>query len=353
VSHSVPEKNYIPSLDGLRAASIAIVFLAHAGVSNMIPGGFGVTVFFFLSGYLITSLLVAEYDTYRSVSIKAFYLRRVIRLGPPLLITLIFASFLVLIGVAEGDLSPGAIFSQLFFYYNYYSLYVENAGDGVSGLAILWSLAVEEHFYLVFPWIFLLLAAGRIRVRTLSVFLVLVLIWRMVRFYGFGDSEWKIYISTDTRIDSILYGCMLALLVGSKKASDWFPSRFMYPMLAAAFVVLMISFVVRDPAFRSTIRYSLQGLALMPIFYFATSKHELWLFRPLNWKPVRRIGQYSYTIYLVHFVIINAMVFQSVLPDNKLLFTALAAAISIAFAALVFELAEKPLKPLRQRLSGH
>lgn len=345
--------NYIPSLDGLRAVSIAVVFFSHAGVSPLIPGGFGVTVFFFLSGYLITSLLIQEHALHQSIAIKAFYLRRVVRLGPPLLITLAFATLLVLLGVAEGDLSAAAIVSQIFFYTNYFALYGPDVGNSVQGLGILWSLAVEEHFYLLYPWVFIMLARDRIRLRTIVALLATVLIWRMIWFYGFGSSEWEIYTRTDTRIDSMLYGCLLALMTGRGKSGAWFPERFMYPLLGLACVTLIVTFFVRDPAFRSTIRYSLQGLALMPIFHFAVTQHDLWMFRPLNWKPIRRIGQYSYTLYLVHFVIINAMILHGFTNDDIMLLTVVAAALSLTYAAIVFEFVERPLRPLRQRLTGH
>ena len=353
MSSSANAPAYIPSLDGLRAVSILLVFMAHAGVSSLIPGGFGVTIFFFLSGYLITSLLIQEQQAHQSIAIKAFYLRRLVRLGPPLLITLAFACALVVLGLAQGSLTPSTIVSQIFFYFNYLSLSDAYAGNSVIGLGILWSLAVEEHFYLVYPFVFVLLARGGLKVRFILAALVVVLIWRMVRFYGLGHGEWEIYISTDTRIDGILYGCLLAILAAQGRAEAWFPAKFMYPALVGALIILAVTFLYRDPGFRSTLRYSLQGLALMPVFHFAVTRHDMWLFRPLNWKPVRRIGQYSYTLYLIHFVIINALILNGVLVHNIWAFTALAAALSIAYAAAVFEWVEKPMKPLRARLSGH
>src|SRR4051812_20527063 len=89
---------YIPSLDGLRAISFAVVFLAHAGVPGM-PGGFGVTVFFFLSGYLITTLLRLEVERTGTVSLRRFYLRRALRILPPFYIVLAGATALASAGV--------------------------------------------------------------------------------------------------------------------------------------------------------------------------------------------------------------------------------------------------------------
>ena len=346
-------RQMIPSLDGIRALSILIVFAAHAGVSRLIPGGFGVTVFFFLSGFLITSLLIAEHARYGSISIKGFYLRRIVRLGPPLLVTLAFAALLVVLGVAEGDLDPEKILSHIFFYSNYLIVFSSNFASNVEGLGILWSLAVEEHFYLFYPWFFLLLATGKIGLRGLLAILLVILLWRVFWYVGFGATEEEIYVRTDTRIDSLLYGCLLAFMVSDGTAARLFPKKYIYPVLALCGLALIFTFVFRDPTFRSTLRYSVQGLALLPMFYYAVTLHDLWLFKPLNWGPVRRIGQYSYTMYLIHFVIIKALVFNGIAVESMPLFVLTAFVLSVVYSALVFEFFEKPLKPLRQRLTGH
>lgn len=354
MSYPAAQSNYIPSLDGLRAVSVTLVFLAHAGISKLIPGGFGVTVFFFLSGYLITTLLIQEYERYQSIAIKEFYLRRLVRLAPPLLVTLACATLLVLFGLARGNLNPGAFFSQIFFYYNYHSLIAQQGPLAtVEGLAILWSLAVEEHFYLIYPWIFVALFTAAGTIRKILVVLALVLIWRAIRLLILGDAPFTIYISTDTRIDSILYGCLLALMTTQGMSKKIFQDRLMYPYICAGLVVLAVSFLVRDEVFRSTLRYSLQGFALMPLFYYAIAFPKHWLFRPLNWKPVRRVGQYSYTLYLAHYVIIGALMYNDIFTDNRLAFAGLAATLSLIYSALIFEFCEKPFKPLRQRLTGH
>src|SRR5690242_11117871 len=89
---------YIPSLDGIRALAVMIVFVAHAGLGSWVPGGFGVTVFFFLSGYLITTLLRMEYDRSGTISLKDFYLRRVLRIFPNMYTVLFVASALTMLG---------------------------------------------------------------------------------------------------------------------------------------------------------------------------------------------------------------------------------------------------------------
>src|SRR5271165_2481206 len=93
---------HFPSLDGLRAVSFLLVFLAHAGLDHQVPGGFGVTTFFFLSGFLITSLMRLEAQS-GSVSLKHFYLRRVFRILPPFYLVLALATVLAVLGVVPAD----------------------------------------------------------------------------------------------------------------------------------------------------------------------------------------------------------------------------------------------------------
>src|SRR5438132_14220471 len=83
---------YLPSLDGIRAAAVILVFVAHAGLKERIPGNFGVTVFFFLSGYLITTLLRIEHERTGGISLKMFYLRRTLRIFPPFYLVLLLAT---------------------------------------------------------------------------------------------------------------------------------------------------------------------------------------------------------------------------------------------------------------------
>lgn len=346
-NHSV-----IPSLDGLRAVSILIVFFAHARVLPYLPGGFGVTVFFFLSGYLITTLFFRESDRTGGIDMKAFYIRRLLRLSPPLFGTLILAYLLVALGLAHGEISGPTIASQALYYYNYYSAYF--GGEGVLGLNVLWSLSVEEHFYLVYPWLFLLLLAGRLRPGHLGLMLAGILVWRLIRIHLMGTDAYTVYVSTDTRFDSILYGALLAILAHRGQAGRLFPDRALPRLLilGVSAAVLLFCFLYRDPAFRETFRYSLQGLALMPVFHYAVTRPDLLLFRPLNWAPMRLLGFYSYTVYLAHTVVLGLLYAHGVGPANPLLHALLALAICLAYAWAMHRFIEQPVKGLRRRLTA-
>src|SRR5258708_6677566 len=113
---------HIPSLDGMRTTAFLFVFLAHAGVPG-IPGGFGVTVFFFLSGYLISTLLRMEVERKGQISFKLFYLRRALRILPPFYLVLTAACVLALTGLTLGPLSVRATLAQALHYANYWEAF--------------------------------------------------------------------------------------------------------------------------------------------------------------------------------------------------------------------------------------
>ncbi len=112
-------KFYIPSLDGMRTVAFIIVFLSHAGLNHIIPGAFGVTIFFFLSGYLIATLLRREYEVHQFINLKHFYLRRILRIWPGFYLILFLATILTLAGVFKESMRLSAFLSQILHYYNY------------------------------------------------------------------------------------------------------------------------------------------------------------------------------------------------------------------------------------------
>ena len=166
---------HIPSLDGLRAISFLVVFVAHCGLDRYVPGGFGVTIFFFLSGFLITTLMRGEFQHTGAVNFRHFWLRRAFRILPPFYIVLFAAIAVALIFDPPGTLSVAAVTAQLAHVTNYWLIYRGYAGQP-AGTGVYWSLAVEEHFYLLFPWVFV--AMQRLRLPPFKQALVL---WTYVR----------------------------------------------------------------------------------------------------------------------------------------------------------------------------
>ena len=113
----------IPSLNGIRALSVLVVVVSHCGFGHIVPGGFGVTVFFLLSGYLITTLFVEEYKTTSTVKIPHFYARRAIRLYPAMLITIMAAYLLSYFEVIGGKATVIGAVAQLFYFANYFNIF--------------------------------------------------------------------------------------------------------------------------------------------------------------------------------------------------------------------------------------
>jgi peptidoglycan/LPS O-acetylase OafA/YrhL len=339
---------HIPSLDGIRAVALLIVFISHAGL-ELVPGGFGVTIFFFLSGYLITTLLRVENEQTGRISLSGFYLRRTLRIFPPLY--LVIPAVYLLGSMTTQEYSPQGIVAQLSYVTNYYI--VNHGPEGIAkGTGILWSLAVEEHFYIVFPLLFTICRFLRPTVFAIILFAscALLLAWRCVLVYQFQAPEDRAYIATDTRIDSILFGCILAVwhnpvldkpLIGR----HWF-NRVVLP---AAIVAIILTFFYRNTEFRQTFRYSIQGLALMPVFVAAIRDYDRLLFSWLNWKAVRFIGLLSYSLYLVHFVVLN---WTWHWVGSRLTAALVAGCIIFTIAVGIYYGVERPLARLRKRWSA-
>ena len=353
---SKPHAPNIPSLDGIRAISVLIVVLSHSGFTA-VPGGLGVTIFFFLSGYLITTLMLVEREQTGAIDIPKFYARRVLRLMPPLLITLVVAYSLTYAGWLPGGISLYGLAAQVTYFANYYAIFFDPGNTVPDGTGILWSLAVEEHFYIIYPLLMSLLLGNSIRLRTIGALLGLgclaILAWRMYLIYSPGFTPLRTYYASDTRIDSIIYGCILAVAVNPAKAlhRGGAMSPQQWALLALAGCVLLMTLLYRNETFREGIRYSLQGLALIPIFYFAIRFSDVQPFRFLNWPLVKRVGVYSYAIYLSHYVVIRLFVadFPWVAEKPYLMFPA-ALLISIGFAAVIDRFVDPYFRQLRRQM---
>lgn len=219
-----PTLGYLPALDGIRAIAVAAVLVFHSAL-DWLPGGFlGVDVFFVLSGFLITSLLLHEIETSGRIDFKAFYLRRSRRLLPALLAVLVVTAAIVLLFAHDA----GAKFREdavasLFYVTNWWNILGEQSYFEAIGrpplLQHLWSLGIEEQFYLIWPavMLFAFRKGGRDRVRKFaligalaSTFIMFVLsfLWSMP-----GDSDpSRLYFGTDTHAMTILVGAALATL---------------------------------------------------------------------------------------------------------------------------------------------
>lgn len=333
----------------MRAVAVSLVFFAHAGLEKWVPGGFGVTLFFFLSGYLITTLMRIEYEKSGRVSISNFYMRRFLRIIPPLFITVTVAVLLGLFAVLPTNMTPMGVASNYLFFSNYYGHL--SPGESAPGMGPLWSLAVEEHFYLIFPFafsMFLVRYPAKRRAMILYAFCAIVLVHRIWIVAILNNYDWT-YGMTDTRLDSIAYGCILALwgnpILDPEVRDRPHIMRWFWVGIAA----LILCLVIRWDPFRETVRYSIQGLALMPVFTAVILLPTIPLFRWLNGWVAKWLAAFSYTIYLFHYVafsLVETYVVASPIPRALL-----AGAFVIAYGWVIYLLVEKPTAKLRKRYS--
>lgn len=332
----------IPALDGFRAAAIIIVMLSHVGLAQYVPGQFGVTLFFFLSGYLITTLLRRELNADGRVSYKAFYLRRAVRIIPPMWLAICLAIVFSCLGL-NNALNPQWLPADFAFLSNYFQHSSVPIG--------LWSLAVEEHFYLLFPFlaITLMIKHGARNCALACVAACAVVL--ALRFLEYNSSEdtQNIAVYTHTRIDSILFGAILALWNNPViDEEDRLPA--ILPSYLVGGALLLISFALRDDMFRYTLRYTVQGVGMIFIFN-AAIRDTRWAHKLLETPPLKLIGALSYLLYLLHGIFIEAT--EPLAPSIGMT-GAVVLAIAIAFGtSYVLHLhMERPLAEWRRQLES-
>ncbi|MGO9084941.1 MAG: acyltransferase family protein [Candidatus Sulfotelmatobacter sp.] len=341
---------YIPSLDGLRAIAFLLVFVAHSMPDRDLPGGFGVTVFFFLSGYLITTLLRNEAQHHQSINLKSFYLRRLLRIFPACYVTVAIVSSLAALGLLYNTESYKSLLAAFLYFSNCWNIL--GFGNLPAGMGVLWSLAVEEHYYLLFPplyaWFVLASVSRKRQAAWLLALCAGALVWRCCRATLFHSPWANIYEGTDTRFDSILYGCVLAIVANPRLGDrvPWF-RKHANGLAVAGALLIALSFAYRNPFFRDTFRYTLNAVGLAPIFFLASLPERRFLTRWLEWPVLRWLGQLSYSMYLIHHTLFYHF-YHFYRPSFLLAMGILAG--TVVYAQAMRSLIELPLQRVRSRL---
>ncbi len=306
-------------LDGLRAIAVIGVLLYHAGVS-WLPGGFlGVDLFFVISGFLITSLLLTEVRLTGRLSLRRFYLRRARRLLPALVLMLaVVAVFMAMfargdLGQARGDIAAALGYVSNWWYVLHHRSYFIAAGRP-SPFQHLWSLAVEEQFYLIWPAVLVALVATRARLRWITTVALAgalgsALWMRVLAVRGnvpFDTDSSRLYFGTDTHASALLLGAAAAAVmvglaarlergipVGVRAACD--------VVGLAALVALCWSMHAFDYYRPGLYRGGFLAFAAIGVVVVATaSAPGGWLGRALDVPAMRWIGARSYGLYLWH-----------------------------------------------------
>jgi peptidoglycan/LPS O-acetylase OafA/YrhL len=352
---------YLPAVDGFRAVSILLVVVSHLGLDHVVPGAFGVTLFFFISGYLITRQLAGGLAQRGRLDLARFYVRRVLRLMPAASVFVLAAGAAYL--SLGGHISLAAWVAALFYGANYFDLwagYRSTLPAVRHPFNILWSLAIEEHFYAVWP-----LALGMLWRRHAALWAVLalclgVLAWRFwlldACFHPGAPALcgppnpnllWhfnRLYLATDARLDSLGWGVALALL----EQRGRMPPRWLAWPAAA---LLAASFIGTGPMARDVLRPSLQGVALlggMPVVLAGQGV----LARLLAASPCVFVGRLSYSLYLWHW---GALMLADALcpPRFGPLWLGVGISLSVLLALASFFLVERPMLALRRRFGSN
>jgi peptidoglycan/LPS O-acetylase OafA/YrhL len=336
----------IPKLDFLRAVSAGIVVFYHSGY-QAIPAGFGVLTFFVISGFLITHLLLREKEATGTISTGNFYIRRALRIFPPFYVYWIVAVIALNLRYAN-IIWPQAI-SSLLYVGNYYQG-LHNYPS--SPFSHTWSLGVEEQFYLLWPFAFILLR-NRLTtlVRGLLVLIPALWIYRAVLHFR-GVSDAYIYTSLETRIDAILVGCLFAILIhlGMAPRLMRFVSR--ARLLPFTVTALLLSIFVGGRygnAYRDVVGFSIDPLLVMLLILQLVDwkKSGDWM----DSRPITYLGGISYSTYLYQQLVIPAVAL--VLPfAPRPLFALACLAGTWAVASVSYYLVEKPSFRLRHRFTA-
>lgn len=346
---------YIPGLDGLRALAVIAVLLYHANLP--IWGGFlGVEAFFVLSGFLITALLLVEWRQNGHIDFKAFWLRRARRILPALFLVLIgTVIFTLLLLPTEVAALRKDTLAALGYVMNWYLMSSEQSYfDPVARpplLQHLWSLAIEEQFYLAWPVIFLL----GMRFLRVSGFWFATLLAAgassviMFTLYGPGGDVSRVYYGTDTRATGLLLGAALAMVLTPGYAPQEHNRRVSLLLDSAGVVALcglLASFLwVND----YTPTLYLGGLATFSIataVVIAAVSHPHTRLMPalLGWQPLRWIGTRSYGIYLWHWPVFMVTRPQLDVALDGWLLLVVRLTVVLVLAGLSYRFVEMPIR---------
>ena len=354
----------LPGLDGLRAIAVIGVLLYHAGV-GFVPGGFlGVDLFFVISGFLITSLLLGEAKAAGRLSLRQFYLRRARRLLPALVVMLaVVAVFMAIfaaadLGQARGDIAAALGYVSNWWYVLHHRSYFIAAGRP-SPFQHLWSLAVEEQFYLIWPVVLVALVATRARLRWVTGVALAAAIgsafWmRVLAVRGnvpFDTDSSRLYFGTDTHASALLLGAAAAAVMAGLAARL---DRGIAVGVRAAWDAVGVAALVAVCWSMHAFGYYRPGLyrggflafaAVGVVVVVTASAPGGWLGRALDVPPMRWIGERSYGLYLWHWP-----VFVYTRPGlDWSLHGPAALAIRLAIVALLTELSYRFVEvPLRR-----
>lgn len=289
--------SHLPALDGMRFVAVTLVIVAHMGIRH-VPAGHGVMLFFVISGFLITWLLLKENEKSGTISLKGFYRRRIFRIFPAFYVY-VLVTVLLMLFVGKRELPVWHIISSLFYFSNYFAAFYPEVDTPFNHT---WSLAVEEQFYLFFPLVFLFFCRnlGQLK-KAICGLIVMSWAWRCILVFYFGASEHYIYNAFETRLDSLMIGCLLAIVLRTQSHRAFWQiavSGIHIPLLVIACLTASIYFSKVSIIYHTTIGLAvepmLMAMLLAQLILFSAKGFWSWL----EWSFIKYLGSISYSLYL-------------------------------------------------------
>ena len=358
------KSKYLPSIDSLRALAVLAVIIYHVDV-NYLPGGFlGVDLFFVLSGYLISSLIIKEFRKTGTVNLYNFYIRRARRLLPAvyfmitvgLVVMVLFNE--VLLRKSHLDAIFGYIYSSNWWYIFHKLDYFDSFG-AQSPFKHLWSLAIEEQFYMIFPLLFLLVngkkkskdGTYKLNKNFLYVVLGLILVSLIAHILLFDiNNISRIYFGTDTRAFSLLVGVVGAILYPMERLhSKVTPQQNMiYSILSLVSIAGLITVMIYTSEYNTWLyRGGFLLVAILGLIVIISSgKQHTLMSKLLSFKPIVFIGKISYSLYLWHFPVLVLTTPVSEIGNPNIFFVILRIILTFVLAIMSYVFVETPIRKL-------
>lgn len=330
----------------------------HAQIPFLRAGGIGVYVFFTLSGFLITRLLLQEKSETGGIRLSSFYLRRVLRLGPALLLVLAAGTIYSVIWAPPelARASLRAIPAVVFYYANWYRAFAVHPTLGLYDHT--WSLSVEEQFYLVWPaalTALLLLRRRYAAVVLVGLAIVAVEVWRVHLFRSLDDL-YRIANGTDTVADQLLAGCFLALATTDARGRSVTQTitKWLWAPAALSLLVVVLTFPPH-PTLGTWRRFELgePGIAIASSLVIGrlVLAPDAWLARVFAWRPLVWVGRISYGLYLWHVPVFIVMAYEASTVARRYVIP-VEFTLSFVLAIASYVAVERPALRLKHRVGG-
>lgn len=355
---------YLPSIDSLRAIAVIAVIIYHID-ANYLPGGFlGVDLFFVLSGYLISSLIIKEYKSTGTVNLYNFYVRRARRLLPAVyfMITVVLIIITLFNGVLLKKSYLDALFGYIYssnWWYIFHKLDYFDSFGSQSPFKHLWSLAIEEQFYMFFPLIFLIFnrksksnnSNSKLNKNFIYVVLSLVLVSLIAHILLFDINNInRIYFGTDTRAFSLLVGVVGAILYPMDRLSERTTKKdnMIYSIVSLVSILVLIGIMINTSEYNTWLyRGGFLLVAIIGLIIIISSGRQYtFMSKLLSFKPFVFIGKISYSLYLWHFPILVVTTPVSEIGNPNLFYVTLRIVLIFLVATGSYMFVETPIRKL-------